>query len=76
MTISHTSSPPGTARALRCTRCWAPPGQPCQRRPAGDHLQRWLDAYRAGAVTKAELAAALVRLDVITTWSVIPDVTP
>jgi hypothetical protein len=50
------------ARARECPLCGAVPGMPCQRKPAGDHLARYLDAYTAGQLTRAYLAAVLGEL--------------
>lgn len=59
---------PGTAdsaRTVTCTLCWSPPGTPCQRRPAGDHLQRCQDAERRGVLGGQALADVVGRLEVI-----------
>jgi len=53
------------ARARPCPLCEAPPGAPCQRKPAGDHLARFLDAYTAGQLTRACMAAVVGELVVI-----------
>jgi hypothetical protein len=45
--------------------CWAPPGEPCQRQPAGDHLERIIAAVKLGLVGRAELAAIVGGLEVI-----------
>lgn len=58
-------------RSRECPLCQAAPGEPCQPRPAADHLARWLDAYTAGklsraymAMTVGELVRELVVIDV------------
>ncbi len=51
-TIPHPPSATEVARRLRCDMCWAPPGQPCQRRPAGDHLERIVAAVKLGLVSR------------------------
>jgi hypothetical protein len=40
----------------------------------GDHLQRWLTAYRNGNVTRPELSAVLHRVAAITSWQLILEV--
>ena len=47
--------PPGMIRDV-------PPCEPCQLKPAGDHLARYLDAYTAGQLTKAYMAAGVGEL--------------
>jgi hypothetical protein len=63
-TIPH-HPPPTAARLLRCDLCWCPPYQPCQRQPAGDHLERIITAVKLGLVGRAELAAIVGGLAVI-----------
>lgn len=58
-------------RRLRCRLCGAPPLEVCQRRPRADHMQRWLDAYQAGRVSKADVAKVFSEVVVITTWQVV-----
>ena len=48
-----------------CPLCDTPAGEPCQPKPAGDHLARYLDAYTAGPLTKAYMAMVLGELVVI-----------
>jgi hypothetical protein len=62
-----------TVRQLPCTLCWARSGTPCQRHPVADHLQRWLDAYSAGQVAKADLAVVFGQVVVVTRWQVVPE---
>ena len=60
--------PPAAAQAARdrrCPLCGAKPRRPCQRKPPGDHLARFLDAYTAGQLTRAYMAAVLGELVVI-----------
>ena len=52
------------------------PGTPCQRKPLGDHLARYLDAYTAAQIAREYMAAVLVDLVVIAAWRIVPDVTP
>lgn len=47
------------ARARTCPLCGTAAGQPCQPRPAGDHLARYLDAYTAGQLTREYMAMTL-----------------
>jgi len=61
------------ARARMCPLCLALPGTPCQAKPPGDHLARYLDAYTAGELSRAYMAAVLGELVVITRCQVIPD---
>jgi hypothetical protein len=60
------------ARARQCPLCWAPGGTPCQRKPEGDHLARYLDAYTAGRCSRAYLAMVVAELVVIAPSVVIP----
>jgi hypothetical protein len=64
-TIPRTLTEAQAARARRCPLCCAPPGTLCQRKPPGDHLARYLDAYTAGELTREYLAAVLGELVVI-----------
>lgn len=52
-------------RARHCPLCDAQPGEPCQAKPAGDHLARYLDAYTAGKLSKPYMARTLGELVVI-----------
>jgi hypothetical protein len=42
-------------------------------RRRADHLQRWLDAYRAGRITKADVGEAVGQIVIVTRWQVIPE---
>ena len=64
------------ARARQCPLCWAPPWTPCQRKPEGDHLARYLDAYTAGQCSRAYLTMVLAELVVIAPSVVIPGGAP
>jgi hypothetical protein len=79
--------PPGASaegaaavRARVCPLCNTPPVVPCQLKPEGDHLARYLDAYTTGQLTKAYMAKALGELVVIDACAVItgeaPDAAP
>ena len=72
MTVNTITTAPQAARSRQCPLCDAPPGEPCQLKPAGDHLARYLDAYTAGQLTRAYLAAVLGELVVIEPCQVIP----
>lgn len=70
---------PGSAAAVNlaprgraCPLCEAPAGEPCQPKPAADHLARYLDAYTAGQLTRAYMAKVLGELVVIDEYAVIP----
>jgi hypothetical protein len=65
-TIPHPPAPiSAPARVLRCDVCWAPPGEPCQRQPIGDHLARLITAVRLGLLSRGQLAAVGGGLEVI-----------
>ena len=69
MTVNTINTAPQAARARQCPLCDAPSGEPCQLKPAGDHLARYLDAYTAGQLTKAYMAMVvgeLVEIDAST----------
>lgn len=59
------------ARARQCPLCQTPAGTPCQPKPEGDHLARYLDAYTAGQLTRAYMAAVVGELVVIEPCQVI-----
>jgi hypothetical protein len=61
------------ARRSGSRSAWHCPGTPCQAKPPGDHLARYLDAYTAGELSRAYMAAVLGELVVITRCQVIPD---
>jgi hypothetical protein len=61
-----------TVRGRACPLCEAPAGQPCQSKPQGDHLARFLDAYTAGQLTREYMAKTLGELVVIDASAVIP----
>ena len=72
MTVNTITTAPQAARGRQCPLCEAPPGEPCQLKPAGDHLARYLDAYTAGQLSRAYLAMVLGELVVITHSTIIP----
>jgi hypothetical protein len=54
------------ARTVICEMCWALPGRCCSvSGPPGDHLCRWVQAERAGLVTRVELAEVIAALPVV-----------
>ena len=59
------------ARGHRCPLCATSAGQPCQPKPAGDHLARYLDAYTAGQVSRGYMTLVLGDLIVIDACAVI-----
>jgi hypothetical protein len=61
-TVPNTITP---VRLIRCDLCWAPPGEACQRKPAGDHLARYTAAVKLGLLSRGELAAVVGGLVVI-----------
>ena len=73
-TIPRTPTEAEVARARRCALCETPPGQPCQAKPPGMHLARFLDAYVAGKLSRAYLAAVVGELVVIDRAVMIPAV--
>ena len=64
-TIPRAPTEAQAARARRCPLCEAQPGTPCQVKPDGDHLARYLDAYTAGKLSRAYMAAVVDELVVI-----------
>ena len=64
-TIPRTLTEAQAARARQCPLCQSAPGTPCRRKPAGDHLARYLDAYTAGQLSRAYMAAVVGELVVI-----------
>jgi hypothetical protein len=72
MTVNTTTSlAVAAARDRSCPLCETPPGQPCQDKPSGDHLARYLDAYRGGQITRGYVALVLGELIVIDDCAVI-----
>jgi hypothetical protein len=72
-TIPRTITAAQAARARQCPLCESAPGTPCQAKPEGEHLARYLDAYTAGELTRAYLAAVLGELVVIDRCVIVPD---
>ena len=70
-TIPQARTEAAAARARQCPLCSAAPGTPCQRKPSGDHLARYLDAYTAGQLTRVYLAAVLGELVVIADQAIV-----
>ena len=63
----------GAVRWAACPLCGARAYGPCQLKPAGDHLARWLAAYAARRITRDQITAEVVRLVVVTKWCVIAE---
>ena len=61
-TIAHIAP---AVRARLCPLCLTAPGRPCQPKPEGDHLARYLEAHIAGALTREYMAAVLGELVVV-----------
>jgi hypothetical protein len=72
-TIPRTITEVQAAHARPCPLCEAPPGVPCQAKPSGDHLARYLDAYTAGELTRAYMAAVVGELVVIDRCVIVAD---
>jgi hypothetical protein len=60
-------------RRTPCSLCGAPPLEVCQRQPRAEHLQRWIDAYRAGRIGKDDLAGVFAQVVVMTRWQVVEE---
>jgi hypothetical protein len=60
-----------TVRERECLLCGTLAGQPCQAKPEGDHLARYMDTYTAGQLTKAYMAMVLGELVIIDTCVVV-----
>jgi len=73
-TVNRTPTEAQAARARRCALCEKQPGVPCQAKPEADHLARFLDAYVAGKLSRAYLAAVVAELVVIDRAVMIPAV--
>jgi hypothetical protein len=65
-------TPEQAARNRQCRLCQAPPGTPCQAKPEGDHLARYLDACTSGQLAREYMAAVLAELVVIAHWRIVP----
>jgi hypothetical protein len=63
------------ALALRvpCGFCWAPPGTACA--PEGQHLARYLRAYRKGLITREMMTSACLLLPAASAGQLITQVT-
>ena len=68
---SVTAAPALMVRGRACPLCDTPAGTPCQDKPEGDHLARYLDAYTSGQLTKAYLAMTVAELIVVDPCAVI-----
>ena len=72
-TIPRAPTEAQAARARRCPLCETPPGVPCQAKPAGDHLARYLDAFTAGQLSRAYMRAVVGELVVIDRCVIVAD---
>ena len=72
-TIPRVITAAQAARARRCPLCRTAPGTPCEAKPAGDHLARYLDAYVAGKLSRAYLRAVVGELVVIDRCVIVRD---
>jgi hypothetical protein len=63
-----------TVRARQCPLCEMPAGEPCQPKPEGNHLTRYLDAYTAGQLTRQYMALVLGELVVIDARVIVTEV--
>ena len=70
-TVMLTSQTVAVMRGRACPLCEAAPGEPCQPKPAADHLARYLDAYTAGHLARRDMAMVLGELVVIDVCAVI-----
>jgi hypothetical protein len=67
------TDPELAVRLTHCSLCGAPPLEICQRRPRAEHLQRWIDAYQAGQITRDDIADVFRLVVVITKWQTVPE---
>jgi len=66
MTVNTTTGTAAqAARERKCPLCGRRPHRPCQRKPQGDHLARYLDAFTAGQLGRPYLAMVLGEMVVI-----------
>jgi hypothetical protein len=70
MTVNTITAHPAV-HARACPLCDTPAGRPCQPKPPGDHLARYLDAYTAGQLTHAYMVLVLSDLIVVDTCVVV-----
>jgi hypothetical protein len=71
MTVNTITTAPQAARSRACPLCDAAPGEPCQPKPAGDHLARYLDAFVAGQLSREYMAFVVGELVTVDTCAVI-----
>lgn len=60
-------------RRTPCSLCGAPALEACQRQPRAEHLQRWIDAYRAGRITRGQLTDVFAQVVGITRWQLVEE---
>lgn len=70
ITLTHAQA----ARAIVCPLCWARQGVPCTLRtePDGDHLTRYIEAYRHGAISADVMMAIFEATEVVTRYRMVP----
>lgn len=78
LTIPYPDRPPLSAadvevRRTPCSLCGAPALEVCQRQPRAEHLQRWIDAYLAGRITRGQLADVFAPVVVIRRWQLVEE---
>jgi hypothetical protein len=71
-TIAQPITEAQAARSRLCPLCETQPGVPCQAKPAGDHLARYLDAYTAGQLSRAYMRLVVGELVVIDRAIIVP----
>jgi hypothetical protein len=69
--VSTITSPAVRGRA--CPLCETPPGVPCQPKPAGDHLARYLDAFTVGRLTRQYMAAVVGELVIVDVCAIVTE---
>jgi hypothetical protein len=72
MTVHTITTGLAAVRGRECPLCQTRAGEPCQPKPEGDHLARYLDATTAGHLTRAYMLMVLAELIVIDTCAVVP----
>jgi hypothetical protein len=66
-------SAPQRATLAWCGFCWAPPGTPCGE--DGQHLARYLRAYRRGLISRDDLAVICQALRHLSAGQIVTDAT-
>jgi len=63
----------GPALRVPCGFCWAPPGTACARE--GQHLARYLRAYRKGLISRELMTSACLMLPAASAGQLVTEVT-